>query len=133
MKTLKILAIVTVLAVAVSAQVGGNDWAKTNGVKFGPQTLTAADGTKSEHYYEILYSPSTLTRTGDVVTSIIDTVYTDSTPTKFYTIQINCKTMQYTFSQFDVSTTPATPGATSPWKDIQAGSPGAAVAPLFCK
>jgi len=132
-KLFSFIAIVLIAVVPTLAQVGGNDWTKTDGAKHGPQTLTAADGTKSDHYYEIFYSPSSLTHIGDVVTSVIDTVYTDSTPTKFYTIQINCKTMQYTFAQFDVSTTPATPGETSAWKPIQSGSAGSSVAPIFCK
>jgi hypothetical protein len=111
-----------------SAQVGGNDWTATNGKTWNQ---TWKDGTK--HSFSILYSPSTVSRNGDVVSVTIDTVYTDSTPITFFKIQLNCRTHQHKFATYDTSNNPATLGPTSAWVDNEPNSAAPVVEAIVCK
>jgi signal peptidase I len=126
---LSILAVL--MAIPAFAQVGGNDWKATNGEKF-TWTHTLADGTTVVQHYEILYSPSTVVRNGDIVTFTIQTVYVESVPTTFYSMNLNCRTQQYTYASYDLSKSPAVLSAPSVWKNIMPNSAGSVTEPFFC-
>jgi len=128
MKRTIALLIFAVLAVAASAQVGGNDWTALTGQSW---TATWVDGTT--HTRTLFYSPSTVTRSGDIIDVTLDTVFSDNTPTKFYQLQLNCRTNQYTFAEYDVTVSPARLGERSMWKDFQPNSPAPAAKAVLCK
>ena len=110
------------------AQVGGNDWLPIDGQSW---TTVEPDGVTRTR--TLNYSPSTVTHTGDIASATIDAVMSDGSPIRFFEIQLNCRTRQYTFAPFDTSVTPAKLGKRSAWTDIQANSPGPAMAALVCK
>jgi len=123
-----ILAVTAAILPAASAQVGGNDWTATSGQIW---ELVFPDGSK--HDYTILYSPSTLVRTGDLVSVTVDTVYTDATPTIFYVQNLNCQTREYRYASYDISVNPPTLSAFTEWRDIKPNTAGESTFPLFCK
>ena len=131
MKLSKIFSAVFVLLtlfVGISIAQLGNDWKTTTGDTW---VRVGTDGVN--HYYTILYSPSSVRRSGDVVSTDIETVFTDSTPNVFYGMQYNCSTRQYTFAGYDLSVNPPVLGQVSVWNDITPNTAGAAVLPLFCR
>jgi len=128
MKTRFAALVILMLSLAAFAQVGGNDWTALTGQSW---TATWVDGTT--HTRTLYYSPSTVTRSGDIIDVTLDTVFSDSTPTKFYQLQLNCSTNQYTFAEYDVTVTPARLGERSAWKDFQPNSPAPAAKAVLCK
>lgn len=129
MKKFGLTLIFLVLTIAsVFAQVGGNDWTPITGQSF---TSTYPDG--STHTRTLNYSPSTLKRSGDIGSVTLDTVFTDNKPTVFYQVQINCRTHQYTFAAYDLTTNPATLLPASEWKNPQPNSPFPATEAIVCK
>lgn len=126
MKSFLLVAIVAVLSLAAVAQVGGNDYTFAG----GPFTIHKTDGTTWT--YSIYYSPSSVTRNGDVVTVTYETI-TSGSPTNFYQNVINCTTQQYTFAKYDTSVSPAVLGDASEWKNIQPNTAGPALTAIVCK
>jgi hypothetical protein len=121
-----LIAIFAALTIA-SAVAQINDWKPTTGQQY---SHVFADGNK--HFYSILYSPSTFTRTGDIVNVTIETPYTDNTPTSFFVENLNCRTRQYNYAVYDTDTNPPTLGSVSDWKDIQPNTSGEDEFPFFC-
>ena len=126
---LKLFLLFAILALAISvvAQVGGNDWTAVSGGTF---TVTRADQTTWT--YSLYYSPSSITRSGDIRTVTYESI-TVGSPTNFYVNNMNCRTHQYTFAKYDTSITPATLTAPSEWKDIQPNTAGATIEPIVCR
>jgi hypothetical protein len=129
LKLFSLVAIIAGLAFgSAMAQVGRNDWTAVSGGTF---TVTRPDNTTWT--YSIYYSPSSLTRSGDIVTFKYETVTAGSGVTSFYQNDVNCVTRQYTFAKFDTSVTPATLSAPSVWKDIQPNTAGSTLQPIVCR
>ncbi len=125
-KLFLLLAVLAVSAVAQVAQV--KDWRALTG-----QTFTSKWDDGTVHTRTVYYSPSTLKRDGEIATVAIETIFSDNTPTKYYQIQLNCRTHQYTFAEFDVSVTPAKLSEVSEWRNYQANSPAPAAEAVVCK
>lgn len=114
-------------SLTASAQIG-KDWTAISGQSW---TSTEKDG--KTHTRTMYYSPSTVRRSGDVVSLTLDTVFTDGTSTRFYEVQLNCQSRQYTFAQYDVSVNPAILGQRSDWKSPEPNSPFPVVYDIVCK
>ena len=106
----------------------GNDWKPTTGETW---QRTSPDG--STHNYSVLYSPSSVRRSGSVVSADMETIFVDSTPNVVYGMQFNCSTRQYTFAGYDLSVNPPVLGQVSVWKDTQPNTTGATLLPFFCR
>lgn len=126
MKSFLLVAIVALIASFAAAQVGGNDYTFAG----GPFTITRPDNTTWT--YSIYYSPSSLTRSGDIVTFTYETI-TSGSPTNFYENHVNCQTRQYTVAKYNTSVTPAVLSAPSEWRDIQPNTAGATLQPIVCR
>jgi hypothetical protein len=130
MKSFLLVAIIALMAVGAVAQVGGNDYTFAG----GPFTITRPDSTTWT--YSIYYSPSTVKRSGDIVTFTYETV-TAGSSTNFYQNNVNCRTHQYTFAKYDTHVTPVaeitTLSAPSGWTDILPNTAGATLQPIVCK
>jgi hypothetical protein len=122
--------VVMLLAFASVAftQVGGNDWRPLTG-----QSWTTTDKDGASHTRTLYYSPSTVSRSGDVVTLVLDTVYNDGKPTEFFQVQLNCRTHQHTFARYDISTKPPTLEQVSAWTNNEPNSPAPASEAVVCR
>lgn len=127
MKRLLAITLALLFSTSAFAQIGGNDWTP---LYSGTFTITHDDGTKIE--YRVNYSPSSITRDAVSVSVIYDAVFVDNRPTNFVRDRFYCGAQKYTYTVFDVSTTPPTEGPVSESKDIQPDSVGSMLAAVVC-
>jgi hypothetical protein len=127
-KIFSAVAVLLTLFVGISIAQLGNDWKPTTGETW---QRTNPDG--STHNYTVLYSPSSVRRSGSIVSADMETIFVDSTPNVVYGTQYNCSTRQYTFAGYDLSVNPPVLGQVSVWKDVQPNTTGATLLPFFCR
>jgi hypothetical protein len=91
----------------------------------GPFTRT---GVAPYNYY---FSPTTITRDGNIVAVVVEAVPTDGTPIRYAAYGYNCDTNQYRYETYDESTD--TWSELSDLKDTIPNSASSYLKPLICK
>jgi hypothetical protein len=81
--------------------------------------------------YNFYFSPTTITRDGNIVAVVVEAVPTDGTPIRYAAYGYNCDTTQYVYATYDESTD--TWSGLSDLRDTIPNSASSYLKPLICK